>query len=193
MSEEMELALGHFVTEVGEVEYVMFETILAVHEGDANELHSQFYGETFGPKVTMIESALKHPAFDEHRESVEHILTMLRRLTSQRNNIVHGETFHITRRGESKDFRVGFARKNTQPWKGFDFKGNAENIFTADQIEDVISDCIAIKTDLDLIRQKVIKKLTGTQPPYLSHTFESNDPSRRDALSVSSEVVKVFR
>ena len=59
-----------------------------------------------------------------------------------------------------------------QPWKDFDFKGNAENIFTVDQIGDVIFDCIAIKTDLDLIRQKVIQKLTGKQPPYLSHSFE---------------------
>jgi hypothetical protein len=58
------------------------------------------------------------------------------------------------------------------PWKDFDFKGNAENIFTADQIVDVIFDCIAVKTDLDLIRQKVIKKLTGVQPPYLSRSFE---------------------
>jgi hypothetical protein len=56
--------------------------------------------------------------------------------------------------------------------KDFNFEGNAENIFTSDQINDVISDCITIKTDLDLIRQKVIKKLTGRQPPYPSHTFE---------------------
>jgi hypothetical protein len=97
---------------------------------------------------------------------------MLRKLTSQRNNIIHGETFHITRSGESKVFRVGFTRKNLAPWKDFDFKGNAENIFTAEQIQSVIHDCIAIKTDLDLIRQKVIMKLTGHQPPYLTHTFE---------------------
>ena len=58
------------------------------------------------------------------------------------------------------------------PWKDFNFEGNAENIFTSDQIDNVIFDCIAIKTDLDLIRQKVIKKLTGHRPPYLSHTFE---------------------
>jgi len=69
-------------------------------------------------------------------------------------------------------FRVGFTRKNLTPWKDFNFEGNAENIFTSDQIGDVNSDCIAIKTDLDLIRQKVIKKLTGRQPPYLSHSFE---------------------
>ena len=120
----------------------------------------------------MLEERIKHDAFDEHREGVDHLVLMLRKLTSQRNNIIHGETFYMTRRGESKVFRVGFTRQNLTPWKDFDFKGNAENIFTADQIEDVIDDCIAIKTDLDLIRQKVIKKLTGHQPPYLTHTFE---------------------
>jgi hypothetical protein len=150
----------------------MFETILAVVHEDANEVHHRFYRETFGPKVKMLEEAVQHDAFDEHREAVDHLLSTLRKLVPQRNNIIHGETFCITRRGESKAFRVGFARKNLAPWKDFDFEGNAENIFTADQIENVIFDCIAIKTDLDLIRQKVIKKLTGHQPPYLTHAFE---------------------
>ena len=44
--------LGRFVTEVGDVEYVMFiETILAVTEEGANEVHRRFYQETFAPKV----------------------------------------------------------------------------------------------------------------------------------------------
>jgi hypothetical protein len=38
------------VTEVGDVEYVMFETILAVAEEDANEVHRIFYNETFEPQ-----------------------------------------------------------------------------------------------------------------------------------------------
>jgi hypothetical protein len=164
-------ALGRFVTEVGDVEYVMFETILAVAEEDANEVHRAFYNETFGPKVTMLEKRLKHSAFDEHRAALNHLIRMLKKLTSQRNNIIHGETFHGTRGLEAKAFRVGFTRKNLTPWKDFNFDGNAENIFTFDQVNDVIIDCIAIKTDLDLIRQKVIKKLTGHQPPYLSHSF----------------------
>jgi hypothetical protein len=153
LRDEMVLALGRFVTEVGEVENVMFETILAVAQEYANEVHRRFYQETFGPKVKMLEGRVKHDAFDEHREGVDYLVAMLRKLTSQRNNIIHGETFHLTRRGETKVFRVGFTRKNLTPWKNFDFKGNAENIFTADQIEDVTFDCIAIKTDLDLIRQ----------------------------------------
>jgi hypothetical protein len=165
-------ALGGFVTEVGDLEYVMFETILAVAEEDANEVHRDLYSETFGHKVTMLEKRLEYSAFDEHRASLIYLIEMLRKLTSQRNNIIHGETFYITRRNETKVFRVGFTRKNLRPWKDFNFEGNAENIFTSDQIKDVISDCIAIKTDLDLIRQKVIKKLTGHQPPYLTHTFE---------------------
>jgi hypothetical protein len=55
MSDEMTLALGAFVTEVGDVEYVMFETILAVAEEEPNEVHRAFYNETFGPKVAMLE------------------------------------------------------------------------------------------------------------------------------------------
>jgi hypothetical protein len=157
MSDEMIEALGRFVTEVGDVEYVMFETILAVTEEDANEVHGAFYNETFGPKVTMLEKRLEHSAFDEHRVDLNHLIRMLRKLTSQRNNIIHGKTFNITRRNETKAFRVGFTRKNLTPWKDFNFEGNAENIFTPDQINDVFSDCIAIKTDLDLIRQKVIR------------------------------------
>jgi hypothetical protein len=174
MPDEMIEALGRFVTEVGDVEYVMFETILAVAEEDANGVHRAFYNETFGPKVAMLEQRLKQAAFDEYRADLDHLIRMLRKLTLQRNNIVHGETFDITRRNknETKVFRVGFTRKNFTPWKDFNFEGNAENIFTSDQINDVIFDCITIKTDLDLIRQKVIKKLTGRQPPYLSHTFE---------------------
>jgi hypothetical protein len=175
MSDEMIEVLGGFVTEVGEVEYVMFQTILAVADEDANEVHRAFYNETFGPKVTMLEKRLEHSAFDEHRAGLNHLIGMLRKLTSQRNNIIHGETFYISRRStnEEKAFRVGFTRKNLKPWKDFkNFEGNAKNIFTSDQIGDVITDCIAIKTDLDLIRQKVIKKLTGNQPPYLTHTFE---------------------
>jgi hypothetical protein len=44
--DEMIEALGRFVTEVGDVEYVMFGTILAVAEEDANEVHRAFYNET---------------------------------------------------------------------------------------------------------------------------------------------------
>ena len=175
MTDEMTLALGAFVTEVGDVEYVMFETILVVGEGEPNDVHRAFYSEPFGPKVTMLEKRLEHSAFDEHRANLDHLLQMLKKLTSQRNNIIHGETFNISRRStnEHKAFRVGFTRKNVTPWKDFkNFEGNAENIFTSDQIRRVITDCIAIKTDLDLIRQKVTKKLTGYRPPYLSHDFE---------------------
>ena len=172
MSDEMILALGQFVTSVGEAENVMFETILAVADEDANDVHREFYKETFGPKVEMLATRLEHSAFDEHRTDVDHLIGMLRKLTSQRNNIIHGETFHIIRGAETKIFRVGFTRKNLKPWKDFDFRGNANNIFTSDQIGDAITDCIAIKTDLDLIRKKVIKKLTGYEPPYGSHTFE---------------------
>jgi hypothetical protein len=108
MSDEMIQALGGFVTEVGDVEYVMFETILAVAEEDANEVHRAFYNETFGRKVTMLERRLEQSAFDEHQASLNHLIRMLRKLTSQRNNIIHGETFTITRRNETKVFRVGF-------------------------------------------------------------------------------------
>ena len=52
-------ALGRFVTEVGEVENVMFETILAVAQEDANEIHRRFYQETFGPKVKMLEERVR--------------------------------------------------------------------------------------------------------------------------------------
>jgi hypothetical protein len=170
--DEMIEALGAFVTEVGEVEHVMFETILAVAEEDANDVHGAFYSEPFGPKVTMLEKRLEHSAFDEYRAGLDHLIMMLRTLIPQRNSIIHGETFQITRKNETKVFRVGFTRRNLTPWKDFNFEGDAENIFTSDQIKHVISDCIAIKTDLDLIRQKVIKNLTGHQPPYLSHLFE---------------------
>jgi hypothetical protein len=172
MSDEMVEALGGFVNEVGEVEYVMYETILAVAEEDPNEVHKAFYNETFEPKVRMLEKRLEHSAFEEHRANLDRLITMLRKLASQRNNIIHGETFYITRGNETKAFRVGFTRRNFTPWKDFNFEGNTENIFTSEQIKDLIGVCIAIKTDLDLIRQKVIKQLTGHQPHYLSHTFE---------------------
>jgi len=172
MSDEMIEALGQFVTEVGDVEYVMFETILATSEKDAHDVHRAFYNETFGSKVKMLEKQLTHNAFDEHRAALNHLIAMLRKLTSQRNNIIHGETFYITRKSETTIFRFGITRENFSPWKDFNFEGNAKNIFTSDQIDEVISGCIAIKTDLDLVRQKVIKKMTGHQPPYLSHAIE---------------------
>jgi hypothetical protein len=174
MSDEMINVLGGFVTEVGDVEYVMFETILAVADEDPNEVHKAFYSKTFGGKVRMLEKRLEHAAFDEHRASLNNLLRMLKTLISKRNNIIHGETFYITRKStkETKVFRVGFTRETFTPWKSFNFEGNAENIFTYDQIGDVVSDCIAIKTDLDWIRQRVIEKRTGHRPPYLSHTYE---------------------
>jgi hypothetical protein len=101
MSDEMIEVLGGFVTEVGDVEYVMFATILAVADEDANEVHRAFYNETFGPKVTMLEKRLEHSAFDEHQAG-HHLIGMLRKLTSQRNNIIHGETFYITRRSTNE-------------------------------------------------------------------------------------------
>ena len=120
----------------------------------------------------MLETWLEHSAFDEHRAGVDHLIGMLRKLTSQRNNIIHGESVYITRGAEFKIFRVGFTRKNLTPWKDFDFRGNASNIFTSGQIDDATNDCIAIKTDLNFIRKKVIKRLTGHEPPYLRRVFE---------------------
>ena len=76
---------------VGEVEYVMFETILAVAEEDANDL---LYSETFGLKVEILSTRLTHGAFDEHRAGLNHLIGMLRKLTDQRNNIIHGESFY---------------------------------------------------------------------------------------------------
>jgi hypothetical protein len=172
LPEKMEMALGKFITEVGDIENVMFETILAVSEEDPNEVHKKFYSETFGPKIEMLKKYTKGDAFNEHREGIDHLLDLLEKLLGQRNNLVHGETYYLTQRGEFKVFRVGFTRKNFRPWEGFDFKGNAVNIFTTDQVEDVNSDCIAIKTDLNNIRNKVVKELTGVEPPYISHTFE---------------------
>ena len=79
MSDEMIEALGRFVTEVGDVEYVMFATILAVAaEEDANEVHRAFYNETFGPKVTMLKKRLEHSAFDEHRADLNRLIGMLK-------------------------------------------------------------------------------------------------------------------
>ena len=44
LGKEMVVALGHFVTEVGgSVENVMFGTILAVAEENANEVHRQLF------------------------------------------------------------------------------------------------------------------------------------------------------
>lgn len=172
MSDEMIKALGELVTEIGDVEYVMFETIIAVSKDDANEVHRRFYSKPFGPKVEMLEDELKHSAFDDHRTDLNSLVQMLRKLTLQRNNIIHGETFYITRKGESKVFRVGFTRGRPPPWRDFKFEGNGENIFTSNQVDEVVDVCIAIKTDLDLIRQKVIETLTGVRPPYLSHIFE---------------------
>src|SRR5688572_23326492 len=88
MSDEMIKALGQFVTEVGDVEYVMFETILAVAEDDANEVHRTFYNETFGPKVRMLEKRLEHSAFDEHRSGVDHLVRMLRKLLKVSASII---------------------------------------------------------------------------------------------------------
>jgi hypothetical protein len=67
-------------------------------------VHRAFYNETFGPKVTMLEKRLEHSACDEHRAGLNLLIRMLRKLTSQRNNIIHGETFYITRRNETKMF-----------------------------------------------------------------------------------------
>ena len=64
MSDEMVLALGRFVTEVGDVEYVMFETILAVAEENAKDVHSAFFKETFRSKVEMLAKRVEHSAFD---------------------------------------------------------------------------------------------------------------------------------
>ena len=129
---EMIRALGCFLNEIGDVEHVMFETINAVAQEDSNELHGAFYSETFGGKVTMFENRVKHNAFDERRAGLDHLIKMLRKLIPQRNNIVHGETFYITKRQPkvTKVFRVGFTRKDFKPWKGFNFEGNSENIFT---------------------------------------------------------------
>ena len=83
-------ALGQFVsTEIGEVENVMFETILAVATETANEIHQKFYSQTFGPKVDMLEKITKHPAFDEHRGGIVHLIGMLKVLiyrTKQRHS-----------------------------------------------------------------------------------------------------------
>lgn len=171
MSDEMLSALGRFMTEFGDVEYVMFEAILAVDQRDASVIHAEFYSTTFSPKVDMFVKAAQNAAFDEHRGEIDHLIVLMRKLIGQRNNIVHGETYYITKGGVQKVFRVGFTKKNFKPWENFDFKGNGEKIFEPSDIDDVIDVCIAIKVDLDRVRQLIIQKLTGHRPPFLPRSF----------------------
>jgi hypothetical protein len=77
------------VTEVGDVEYVMFETILAVAEEEPNDVHRAFYNKTFGPKVTMLEKRLEHSAFDEHRAGLDHLIQMLKKLTGMSRSMLN--------------------------------------------------------------------------------------------------------
>lgn len=171
MSDEMVLALGNFMTEFGHVEYVMFECINAVETRDPNEVHREFYNTTFKPKVDMLEKTFELPVYQGHKQVTNHCMRYLRQITGQRNNIVHGETFYISKAGVDKVFRVGFTRKNLAPWKDFDFKGNGENIFEVEHIQEVIDICIMLQVELDRTRQLVLQELTGSRPSYLSRSY----------------------
>jgi hypothetical protein len=98
LSDEMESALGRFITELGEVENVMFEAILAVADEEPNDVHKKFYSGTFAPKIEMLEEYTKHNAFNEHRQGIDHLLGMLKDMLPQRNNLIHGETYYLTSR-----------------------------------------------------------------------------------------------
>jgi hypothetical protein len=94
--DEMNQALGEFLTAMGRVEFTMLMVVDLVSDAGIEALFAEYAGKTFGGKIQWFKEWCAH--CDEHfsdanRKLLQTIYKDLNEVLPKRNSLVHGETY----------------------------------------------------------------------------------------------------
>ena len=151
--DQMNKALGEFLTACGEVEFKMILFANLISEPGIEAIFHDLSGP-FGPKIKAFKDWCELSGVsDAKRSLLDQVYSQLDGLLPKRNFLVHGETWL----GQFKDkpkqpYRVGIIKKDVDYIDTF-FRGeHGANVFSIEQVRAVTRECQGVAADLDKLR-----------------------------------------
>jgi hypothetical protein len=154
--DEINQALGEFLTEMGRVEFTMLMLVDLVSDAGTEHLFDEYAGKTFGEKVKWFKAWCAHRDenfSDAHKKRLQKVYKDLDELLPRRNSLVHGETYEEDFPGVGKQaYRVGVEKDNLEYLEDFSRGKKKGTIFNVQQVREATKLCVQIRTDLNAIR-----------------------------------------
>ena len=153
--DEMNQALGEFLTECGRVEFTMLTYVDFISDPGIEALFDEYSGKTLGTKIDWFKTWCEFSGVPSAKKPMlKTIYEDLDELLPKRNCLVHGETYEGAFKGNPRQpYRVGVIRKNLEYLDEFDRAEHGDNVFTVEQVQDATQLCIRIRTKLNGLRQ----------------------------------------
>jgi len=137
--DQMNKAMGEFLTAQGRVELTMILLLMMIRDEDYEWLFDEMSKRTFKQKIDF----LKEYTGDDEQflpaniQLRDRIYQDLDALLPQRNFIVHGETYEDKFKGRPKQpYRVGVIKKNIQYLEDYSMDKHGPNVFTVKQVKE---------------------------------------------------------
>jgi hypothetical protein len=153
--DEMNQALGEFLTEMGRVEFTMLLLVSLIRDEDIEWLFDQYSVKTFGPKIDWFKEWTSDPEdfSPNNRLILAEVYRDLAELLPKRNSLIHGETYVEEFDGKPKQpYRVGVINKNIDYLAEFSRAQFGSNVFSLDQVRAATGLCQRIRTGINKIR-----------------------------------------
>jgi hypothetical protein len=154
--DEMNQALGEFLTEMGRVEFTMLMVVALVSDPDVDILFDEYAGKTFGGKIKWFKDCCTdydENFSDANKRLLQKVYKDLSELLPKRNSLVHGETYEENFVGVGKQaYRVGVEKDNIQYLEEFSRGERKGTIFDVQRVREATKLCARIRADLNAIR-----------------------------------------
>jgi hypothetical protein len=153
--DQMNKAMGEFLTAQGRVELTMILLLMMIRDEDYEWLFDEMSKRTFGQKIVFF----KLYTSDDEAFSLENLFLRdqifkdLDELLPRRNSIVHGETYEDEIGGRPKQpYRVGVIKKNVRYLEDYSMAKQGPNVFTIQQVRDATALCNRTWKSINKIR-----------------------------------------
>lgn len=152
--DQLNKALGEFLTEMGRVEFTMLLYVDLINEAPIEHLFDEYSQKTFGPKVDWFKTWVEFGGVPSNKRAiVDRVYDNLKALRSKRNFIVHGETWQGAFDGQHRQaYRVGVVKQNLEYLDEFDRGQHGDNVFSLSEVKEVTKLCRDIVIDLNFLR-----------------------------------------
>ena len=152
--DQMNKALGEFLTACGEVEFKMILLADYISEPGIEAIFADLSGP-FGPKIKAFKEWCNLSGVsDVKKPRLNRVYKKLDELLPKRNFLVHGETWDGQFKGKPKQpYRVGIIKKDSGYIDEFARGAHGDNVFSIEQVRAVTQQCLDIVADLDALRK----------------------------------------
>lgn len=154
--DEMNQALGEFLTEMGRVEFTVLMVVDLVSDAGIEYLFDEYAAKTFGGKVKWFKEWCAHcdeNFSDANKKLLQKAYKDLDALLPKRNSLVHGETYEEEFRDTGKQtYRVGVEKDNLEYLEEFSRGKKKGTIFNVQQVREAAKLCARMRADLNAIR-----------------------------------------